>query len=31
MNAELESLFPKVIDDSRRTFLRVTALPVGVV
>ncbi len=29
MSTELESLFPKVIDDSRRTFLRVTALPVG--
>lgn len=29
MNPELASLFPKVIDDSRRTFLRVTTLPVG--
>jgi carboxymethylenebutenolidase len=25
----MESLLPKVIDDSRRTFLRVTSLPVG--
>jgi carboxymethylenebutenolidase len=25
----MESLYPKVIDDSRRTFLRVTSLPVG--
>jgi carboxymethylenebutenolidase len=29
MQPELESLFPKTTDDSRRTFLRVTALPVG--
>lgn len=29
MNSDLASLFPKTIDDSRRTFLRVTSLPVG--
>lgn len=29
MHPEIESLLPKVIDDSRRTFLRVTTLPVG--
>jgi carboxymethylenebutenolidase len=29
MNPELAGLFPKVIDDSRRTFMRVTSLPVG--
>lgn len=29
MQPELESLFPSVIDDSRRSFLRVTSLPVG--
>lgn len=29
MHSELDSLLPKVIDDSRRTFLRVTSLPVG--
>ncbi len=29
MATDLESLFPKTIDDSRRTFLRVTSLPVG--
>lgn len=29
MEDQIQSLLPKVIDDSRRTFLRVTSLPVG--
>ncbi len=29
MHPELAGLYPKLIDDSRRTFLRVTSLPVG--